>query len=576
MKQHFLYDGIVLFDGNITNIKNKLSLKKKDNNLNLLGLTFNHREFKINEINNIRSEVENLDLDHLMFSIRPSANLKRSKDFNLFLQLIFAIKISKIYEIKKIFISDDYRALLKKKDKIFFLLSNYLKALVQSKDNSFTFFKSINSDDLIVDNKIDFINLSNYNTSGFKYKKYTDINKKNHKFFWLGFDRDFQEVPWEKKYKKDYWYKVSKKTKSSQPLFSKMKYCSRCCLPESWEGMTFDKEGICSICRSSEDKMIIEWKAKEKNLKEILYSHKKKDYYDCILPISGGKDSTFQSYVLTKKYQLNPLAITHGQNWYSLTGRENLENCLKQFDLDHIFFCASRKKINSVAKKSLNLIGDSCWHCHVGVGTFAIQTSFDWKINLIVYGEAPADTDARGSFKKNNERVSPYRFLEQSAIEKNTKFTDKEFDLKKLSNWSYPSHKELFKFDPYIIHLGQYIFWDEQKNIDFVSKYFGWKNTKAENTYKGYKSNECTMAGVHDYLNFLKRGIGRASVHASDDVRRGLITREQGFELIKKHDIQKPHALEYYKKITGLKNKDIKKNISIAKKKSKYAKKFTL
>ena len=84
------------------------------------------------------------------------------------------------------------------------------------------------------------------------------------------------------------------------------------------------------------------------------------------------------------------------------------------------------------------------------------------------------------------------------------------------------------------------------------------------------------MAGVHDYLNFLKRGIGRASVHASDDVRRGLITREQGFELIKKHDIQKPHALEYYKKITGLKNKDIKKNISIAKKKSKYAKKFTL
>ena len=258
MKQHFLYDGIVLFDGNITNIKNKLSLKKKDNNLNLLGLTFNHREFKINEINNIRSEVENLDLDHLMFSIRPSANLKRSKDFNLFLQLIFAIKISKIYEIKKIFISDDYRALLKKKDKRFFLLSNYLKALVQSKDNSFTFFKSIDPDDLIVDNKIDFINLSNYNANGFKYKKYKDINKKNHKLFWLGFDRDFQEVPWEKKYKKDYWYKVSKKTKSSQPLFSKMKYCSRCCLPESWEGMTFDKEGICSICRSSEDKMVIE------------------------------------------------------------------------------------------------------------------------------------------------------------------------------------------------------------------------------------------------------------------------------------------------------------------------------
>ena len=120
------------------------------------------------------------------------------------------------------------------------------------------------------------------------------------------------------------------------------------------------------------------------------------------------------------------------------------------------------------------------------------------------------------------------------------------------------------------------MFWDEQKNIDFVSKYYGWKNTQVENTYKGYKSNECVMAGVHDYLNFLKRGIGRATVHASDDVRRGLITREQGFELAKEFDIQKPHALKYYKKITNYNDNHIDKNIFEARKKSKYAKKYKL
>ena len=89
------------------------------------------------------------------------------------------------------------------------------------------------------------------------------------------------------------------------------------------------------------------------------------------------------------------------------------------------------------------MIGDACWHCHVGAGSFAIQKSFDWRIKLIVYGEAPADTDARGNFKKNNERVSPYRFLKESAIEKNIKFVDNEFNLKKLSNWSYPDKKKL-------------------------------------------------------------------------------------------------------------------------------------
>jgi hypothetical protein len=82
------------------------------------------------------------------------------------------------------------------------------------------------------------------------------------------------------------------------------------------------------------------------------------------------------------------------------------------------------------------------------------------------------------------------------------------------------------------------------------------------------------MAGVHDYLNFLKRGIGRASVHASEDARRGLITKEQGHGLIKKFDMQKPHALTYYKKITGFNDNSIKKNIVKARQKSKYARKF--
>ena len=120
------------------------------------------------------------------------------------------------------------------------------------------------------------------------------------------------------------------------------------------------------------------------------------------------------------------------------------------------------------------------------------------------------------------------------------------------------------------------MFWDEQKNIDFVSKHFGWLNTKVENTYKGYKSNECVMAGVHDYVNFLKRGIGRATVHASDDVRRGLITRQQGFDIIKQNDVLRPHAMDYYKKITGLKDNDIKKIIYKARKKSKYASKYKI
>ena len=135
-------------------------------------------------------------------------------------------------------------------------------------------------------------------------------------------------------------------------------------------------------------------------MRNIFNKFKSNKNYDCLLPISGGKDSTFQSYVLKNIYGLNPLCVTHGQNWLSKKGRFNLENCLLKFDLDHLIFIPSRKIVNKVAKKSVSQIGDACWHCHIGVGSISYQSSVIWKINLVVFGEAPADTDARGQHKE--------------------------------------------------------------------------------------------------------------------------------------------------------------------------------
>ncbi|MEZ4822972.1 MAG: hypothetical protein R2942_11335 [Ignavibacteria bacterium] len=83
------------------------------------------------------------------------------------------------------------------------------------------------------------------------------------------------------------------------------------------------------------------------------------------------------------------------------------------------------------------------------------------------------------------------------------------------------------------MHLGDYIFWDDERQMEFVRDHYDWKETEVEGTYKGYKSAECIMPGMHDYTNYLKRGYGRATYQASVDVRNGLLTREEGFELSK-------------------------------------------
>ena len=342
------------------------------------------------------------------------------------------------------------------------------------------------------------------------------------------------------------------------------------------EGIIFDELGVCTPCRSSEEKMHINWKDKQSELIKILNKFRNKNYYDCLLPISGGKDSTFQAYLLDKVYKVNSLAVTHGTNWMSLAGRYNLENCINKFNLDHLFFLPNRNTINKVAKKSPELIGDACWHCHIGTQSFPIQTAVKWRIPLMIYGESIAERDGRGSYKKILKPEEKYYYgLNVSAKVEPIKYVDKSINYSEVQIWNYPSKQEMIESNIIYLHLGDYIFWDEQKQTEFIINQFSWKiNNRVENTYKGYKSNECILAGVHDYLNFIKRGVGRATLHASDDVRRGLVKRDEAINLIKDYDPQRPHALDYFLKITELKEKNLENKIIASRKFSKFASKL--
>ena len=155
--------------------------------------------------------------------------------------------------------------------------------------------------------------------------------------------------------------------KEFEPFLNNMHYCTRCCMPASNEGVSFDELGICSACNSAEHKIHINWSDREKKLKALLDEQKEKNKdepYDCMIPISGGKDSTFQLYLLTQVYGMRPLAVTFSHNWFDEVGRYNLENSLEKFDVDHIMFTPKRSLVNRLARKSLTSIGDACWHCH--------------------------------------------------------------------------------------------------------------------------------------------------------------------------------------------------------------------
>lgn len=587
---YFKYDGIFFVDEKIDEYFEELALIKK-NNLKYLAIFLDDRNYSLKDKNKIKYFLDKLDIDILLYTLKPSYLKILNKKFDDFnktrniFRLNWILNCLQIYNVKNLYLNKnifygfnfDFKnkinLLIELKKKINLLIIGLLNNKKKYSLKKLVFLNLINHLDNKKFSKFNFFIL---NKTKIK-KKITfsnQINKLEKNLFWLGFDRNFKDIPWSKKYKESNW---NKKFKKNKLLYEdKIKYCTRCCLPETMEGITFDEFGVCTPCRSSEEKMYISWKDKEKNLRKILNKFKNENYYDCLLPISGGKDSTFQTYVLTKIYNLTPIAVTHGTNWMSLNGRHNLENCINTFDLDHLFFLPNRNIVNKVAKKSAEFIGDACWHCHTGTQTFPIHTAIKWQIPLMIYGESIAERDGRGSYKKLLDSNKKYFYgLKVSAKVRSEKFIGNEIDYSELKKWNYPKKKEMEDSQLVNLHLGDYIFWDEQKQTEFIINNFNWKmNKRVENTYKGFKSNECIMAGVHDYFNFIKRGVGRATLHASDDVRRGLIKRNEAKNLIKKYDPERPHALDYYLKITGYKENEIEKKIIDSRKLSKFASKL--
>ncbi len=341
-----------------------------------------------------------------------------------------------------------------------------------------------------------------------------------------------------------------------------LRYCIRCCMPETAEGIRFDERGICNGCNSSEEKMHIDWEERERALSEKLAYFKEKgkhQTYDCVLPISGGKDSFFQAFVLTQKYSMRPLAVTFSHNWFTETGKRNLERLLETFAVDHMMFTPNRKLINRIAKKSIGVIGDSCWHCHAGVGAFVLQVAVKFEIPLIVWGESIAEEGCRFSYFESTKKdvFDEDYFVRVSAKSRVDDFAGGEVSRRELGMFRFPTSEEYRKAGICGFHLGDYMFWDEERQVEFIKKEFGWEEDKVDGTYKKYKSVECVMPGLHDYTKFIKRGFGRTTDHAARDVRAGLLTRAEAFELVKKYDTERPEIMDYFLKETGMTEQEL-------------------
>ncbi len=346
-------------------------------------------------------------------------------------------------------------------------------------------------------------------------------------------------------------------------MHESMHYCNRCMYPAVAVNLSVDDEGICSSCRVAEEfeKLTPEfWTRRRKRFELAIEEIRKnnKSDYDCVIPVSGGKDSYFQTHMMVAEYGLKPLLVTYHGNNYLPEGDYNRDRMRHVFDADHLVFGPSVETLKKLNRLCFRKMGDMNWHAHCGIMTYPIQVAVRYGVPLMIWGETAWDIsgmyepDDMVEFSARVRHEHALRGYEWYDMLNDSKEPLREKDL----SWAkYPSDEDILRVGVRGLYIGNFFKWDPNQHSRMVQEKYGWKaaDRPFERTYRKVSNlDDRYENGAHDLLKFIKFGYGRASDHASKDIRTGYMTREQGIEMVRKHDHVVSQDLYYWLEYVGM------------------------
>jgi N-acetyl sugar amidotransferase len=342
-----------------------------------------------------------------------------------------------------------------------------------------------------------------------------------------------------------------------------MRYCTRCVYPAAAAApLAFDENGVCSGCRAHVQRQKIDFSKRRPQLEELLSQYKTNgSNYDCIIPVSGGKDSYYQTHVIVKEMGLKPLLVTYHGNNYLPVGERNLFRMREVFDCDHVIFRPSVKALLALNRVGFRKMGDMNWHAHCGIFTYPVRAAYHFRVPLLIWGEH-GYTDLAGMFSMNDyiEMTAKFRLEHAQRGFDWHDMVGQEGLVEKDLLWAkYPTDDEIDDVGIRGIYIFNYVPWEANDHAELVKKLYGWEESPEpfDRTYRRISNlDDMHENGIHDYMKFVKFGYGRATDHACKDIRAGLMTRDQGIEMVRKYDHIKPRDLYRWLDYVGMSEKE--------------------
>ncbi len=322
-----------------------------------------------------------------------------------------------------------------------------------------------------------------------------------------------------------------------------MRYCTRCVLPDTRPGVTLDEEGVCEACRNTGRRTRdIDWDERRAKLEAVFADAKARGGgYDCVIPVSGGKDSTWQ-VVTCLEYGLRILAVTWRTPGRTGLGQANLDNLIR-LGVDHIDYTINPEVERKFMYKALVRTGSTGVPMHMAIYSIPLRIAVAMEVPLVVWGENPHVEYGRTDDTEASDELGPgwgqrHGILQDTMPED---WVDDDLTPKDMEPYRMPSEEAFQRAGVRSFFLGDYLPWDPAESLR-VAKANGFR-VRGEGPRLGlynYADIDCDFISVHHHFKWLKFGCTRLFDNLALEIRNGRMTRDEAIEVIRQRGDQTP------------------------------------
>ena len=339
----------------------------------------------------------------------------------------------------------------------------------------------------------------------------------------------------------------------SSPI-DNLRWCSNCLAMSTRPRISFDSRGRCNACVWAEKKKTLDWSARRQELDRVLDRHRGGGPFDCLVPVSGGKDGSYVAYKLKHEYGMSPLAITITPALPLPLGDRNLRAFVES-GYNHISVNPAHEAMRQLNRLGLVEMGFPYYGWLIAIQAGVVRMAHKMGIGLIFYGE-DGEVEYGGTTETDRDPIYDVHYMKRIYLEGGY---DKVLDASGLSEhelffFRFPSDDELHRSAIEITHWSYFESWDPYRNYLVAKEHCGLQEAESSNagTFTNFAQNDQALYALHTYLMYLKFGFGRANQDACIEVRRGAMDRDQALNLVRLYDGQYPHEfldtyLEYYR-----------------------------